>query len=97
MDILKKSPKQSQNEGLFKRSGGIKSNNLLVGILYELIRDGDISPGRLEMVVQENIVLSENKTGFEFTNGYLAMYAQDLATRIIANGKFTINKTNNGE
>lgn len=56
------------------RSGDVSSDDPLVSFLYELMRD-HVVPGKVEELVQ-------NAVPSNFTNGYLANYAIDLAARL---------------
>lgn len=61
------------------RSGEVNGNDRLTAILYDLLRD-HVPPSTLEQLV---IDLGDH-TSFQYTNGYLANYAADLASRISA-------------
>lgn len=71
MDISHKSLKM--------RSGKVRDNRALVAFLYVLMRD-HVTPSNIEEIMSH--VNEENKTEYELSNGYLAMYAKDLATRL---------------
>jgi len=62
------------------RSGEVEGN-ALAGVLYELMRDGLVSPGVLEKIVARDEKGCVNGQVW-FTNGWLGLYAKDLATRI---------------
>jgi hypothetical protein len=73
-----------------KKSGSVNDDRLLVGFLYMLMRD-QIAPGRIEGILLElsnshDYDKSEVRT-FQFTNGWLAKYARDVADRLVANKK----------
>lgn len=57
-------------------SGSVNSNNKLVAFLYLLIRD------HLPSGIVEEIALNIDNTSFDFTNGWLAEHAKDLAKRL---------------
>ena len=57
----------------------VASKNRLTAFLYDLLRDGPISPGKLEQLVRD---ASKVEGEFLYTNGWLAAYAQDLAARL---------------
>lgn len=67
---------QDETDSLRARSGGVSMNSSLVAFLYELMRD-HLTPGQVEAVVRgcsdPNVV---------YTNGWLALYAADLAARL---------------
>jgi hypothetical protein len=60
-----------------KTSGSWSSSDPLVVFLYILIRD-EITPGWLEAVLNR-CQPKNGATFFEFTNGWLAQYAMDVA------------------
>jgi hypothetical protein len=64
------------NRQLRKRSGSVNYNSRLVSFLYELIRD-DVTPGRMEELIRNSEV-----SDCQYTNGYLANYAIDIANRL---------------
>lgn len=68
--------KSEENDRLRAESGQIQSDDPLVSFLYELMRD-HVVPGEVERLVQ-----SSPKTDTVFTNGWLALYAKDLAARL---------------
>lgn len=61
---------------LRKRSGGVESQDPLVSFLYELMRD-HVPPGTVETIMK-NTPLVPTK----FCNGWLAKYAEDVASRL---------------
>lgn len=73
-------PFATEIKALYHRSGEEVSANPLVGFLYELMRD-HVPPG-----VVERIVLNSPTRRIKFSNGYLALYAKDVAYRL-QNGK----------
>jgi hypothetical protein len=58
------------------RSGDVETSDKLVSFLYDLMRD-HLPPGTVE-----RLVLDAQTTPVKFTNGWLAEYAKDLATRL---------------
>lgn len=74
----------AEDAGMRSRSGEIDDANPLVSLLYLLMRD-DIAPGRLEQHVT-NLEGAADKDSepfnAEFSNGWLALYARDLAARL---------------
>lgn len=68
-----------------ERSGEYDSPSLMVGFLYLLMRD-HITPGTVEyMMIQlakEGWVIEPRKD-MEFTNGWLARYAEDVSLRLL--------------
>jgi hypothetical protein len=64
------------------RSGDAVSDDFLVAFLYRLLRD-HTSPGEVERIVMDLSAVADG-TVFHFTNGWLAAYAEDLATRLKA-------------
>lgn len=69
-----------------KKSGYVNDKRLLVGFLYLLMRDR-VTPGMIESIVLEISNAHDHKTAkiekFEFTNGWLAKYCQDVADRLL--------------
>lgn len=59
------------------RSGNINIQNKLTSFLYDLMRDY-ITPGVVEKIIQDS---TSNEV--EYTNGWLALYASDLANRLL--------------
>lgn len=68
-------------------SGSVKSSDPLVSFLYELMRSY-ITPGDVETILaniieeQSNISKGNNKDYVIFTNGYLANYAINIASKL---------------
>jgi len=76
-----------ENQALHDRSGQVVISHCpLVGFLYDAMRDGVISPGQAEELVRRNTtgVEIEARDGVAYCNGWLAMFAQDLAYRLMA-------------
>lgn len=65
------------NENLRIRSGSFNSNDKLVSLLYELMRDY-IPCGVMEELIRN----SEQDIECQYSNGWLAEYAKDLAKRL---------------
>lgn len=63
-------------EALRERSGNIRLHSRLTSFLYDLMRD-HVPPGVVEQLVQE-----ATDPDVKYTNGWLALYAQDLAQRL---------------
>ena len=77
----------AENQVLHDRSGQvIISHCPLVGFLYDAMRDGVISPGQAEELVRRNTTGIEiaASDGVAYCNGWLAMFAQDMAFRLMA-------------
>lgn len=66
-------------ERLRKKSGEINSKNNLACFLYLLMRD-EIVPGKVEELVLK--IEDNNGEMVEYTNGWLAKYAINLAKRV---------------
>lgn len=64
-----------------KASGDVRSSDPLVALLYLVARDA-LTTGTLEAAAGE--ALRGRATTWEFTNGWLASWAIDLATRLRA-------------
>ncbi len=64
-------------------SGSVDSNNLLIIFLYTLLRD-EVTPGRIEKLLDS---INTGATEWQFTNGWLARYAEDLAQRLTPPGR----------
>lgn len=59
------------------KSGKINSHSKLICFLYLLMRDM-ITPGKVE-----NLILDMDKAeSYQFTNGWLAKYAENIAKRL---------------
>lgn len=71
---------KKENDMVRERSGSINFNDHLTSFLYELIRD-HLPAGTIEMLVRNSIGHGET----QYTNGWLANYAHDLAQRITNN------------
>ena len=63
-----------------RRSGSVDSRDPLVSFLYTLMRD-HLTPGRVEEIMLRQIPKAGETT--EFSNGFLANYAQDIAARLV--------------
>ena len=70
----------TENASLRRRSGDINSKDPLVDFLYHLMRD-HVPAGVVEGILQKQVFASETIES-EYCNGYLAKYAQDIATRL---------------
>lgn len=68
------------NDRMRTRSGTV-TGDPLAGLIYDLLRDGDISPDLLERRVREAEGVGSN-TLVVFTNGWLGSYANDLSDQI---------------
>lgn len=67
---------------LRERSGNMTDTEALVDFLYTLMRD-HLPTGVVERLVQDaTIEKRARKSGALYTNGWLALYAQDLAERL---------------
>lgn len=67
------------NQKYRERTGSEDSYSLLVSFLYTLIRD-EVPPGVIERIMIE-VEKCDGKT-VQFTNGFLARYAKDIAERL---------------
>ncbi len=65
-----------ETDSLRERSGTVQINSKLVSFLYELMRD-HLPPGTVEELVR-----ASSESDVTYTNGWLALYAQDLANRL---------------
>jgi hypothetical protein len=65
-----------ENQRLQAKSGNVSKTDPLIGFFYDLMRD-HLPPGDVEQLVQNQ---SSKET--QFTNGWLANYAEDLASRL---------------
>jgi len=75
---------KSWNKKLKEASGNIKSKNKLVCFLYLLMRDS-ITPGSIEGIIMQ-LKQSLPDTEYEYSNGYLAEYAQYVADELTGGG-----------
>lgn len=62
-----------------KRSGEVDSDDPLVSFLYVLLRD-HVQPGIVEEILLKQVPIPEDTA--QFSNGWLARYAQDIAERL---------------
>lgn len=67
----------TKNIAMRERSGSINSNSKLVSFLYLLMRD-HLPAGVIEEIIRD----AEETTDCQFTNGWLAKYAEDLKDRL---------------
>jgi len=65
------------NNKLRNESGNITIDSRLVSFFYELLRD-HLPAGKVEKIVRN----SENESNIQYTNGFLAQYALNLANRL---------------
>jgi len=65
------------NAGLKNRSDNVVSDDKLVAFLYLLLRDHVVG-GDIELIMKQ----LEKADGFEYTNGYMAAYAINIAERL---------------
>ncbi len=72
-----------QKDGARMRSasGKVNIDSRLVAFLYTLMRD-EIAPGRLERIL-DNIEVAGNFPTVEYSNGWLALYAEDITDRLL--------------
>ena len=73
-----KSQQESQ-DALYERSGKFSSNDRLTNFLHALMRD-HLTPGKVEKIMQRERV--ESLEMIQYSNGWLAQYAADLAKRL---------------
>lgn len=72
-----------KNDALRERSGTISIKGKLVDFLYTLLRD-HLPASKVEELVRDTEYSFEKSDGLNvYSNGWLALYAQDLATRIL--------------
>ena len=62
-----------------QRSGAVDSSDRVVSFLYTLMRD-HVTPGTVEEMMLT--VEAEQGEGCEFSNGWLASHAKDIAERL---------------
>lgn len=70
---------RSENEAMRARTGEVTDHRRLVAFLYLVVRD-HVVPGAVEELLNDIAGVSGP---FEFTNGHLARYAQDIAARLV--------------
>ena len=73
------STERPDTSALRERSGSVTIDSHLVSFLYELMRD-HVPPGIVEEVMRKTMGPSE----VVYTNGWLARYAEDVASRLQA-------------
>lgn len=66
------------NQEMRNASGHVKSSDKVVMLMYYLLRD-HITSSKLESIVDE---LEKMENEALFTNGWLAKYAENLASRL---------------
>lgn len=66
------------NEKMRELSGNVTSLSMLTGFLYLLMRD-HLTPGHVENLIDS---IEQSNFPMVFTNGWLARYADCLATRL---------------
>lgn len=66
---------------IFKASGEFTDNDLVVSLLYRLMRD-EVTPGAVEEIVLQ--ITDAHKPGeqIKYTNGWLAQYAKNIVERL---------------
>jgi len=67
--------------GIRSRSGNISDKDKLVGFLYILMRD-HLSCGKVQEIINDYLMESDKNCRMDFSNGWLAKYAQDIARRL---------------
>jgi len=77
--MAKSSVDDVQNDQLCTRSGRVNIHSALVSFLYDLLRD-HLTAGQMERLVR-----NAHQAGdpILFTNGWLALYAADVAERLL--------------
>ena len=68
---------KEHNKALRQRSSSVNSDNKLVEFLYILMRD-HLPAGKVEGIMIDHVTGGENN----YTNGWLATYAKDIARRL---------------
>ena len=71
---------KTPDKSIRERSGSVNSKDPLVTFLYILMRD-ELTPGRIEEIIKEH-VQPEKRESSQFSNGWLATYARDIAARL---------------
>lgn len=66
------------NQKMFERTGCVRGRDRLEQFLYIAMRDGDISPGRIEDILQNHV---SGRVSL-YSNGFLAKYAKDVVARL---------------
>ncbi len=77
-DLYAKKPFSAEQPAMRERSGEVDSNDPLVAFLYVLMRD-HLTPGNVEQIMLGHVTGNES----QFTNGWLATYAADVAARLM--------------
>lgn len=72
---------QAENDRMRAASGEVNDTRPLVAFLYLLLQSGDLISGELEDVLDEQMDLTASE--YQFANGWLASYAQDIADRLL--------------
>lgn len=67
------------NSKLRERSGNVDLSGRLTSFLYVLMRD-HLPPGKVEELVREVELAGDGEN--KYSNGWLALYAQDLMVRL---------------
>lgn len=66
------------NRQMRLESGSVNDTSPVVCFLYHLMRD-KLTPGQVEELLDS---MSPDGTEYQFTNGWLAQYAQNIAVRL---------------
>lgn len=74
-------PRTPDQEALFRASGEVVSDDPLVALFYQLMRD-EMPVGRLDALVLEAAAAARRGERMSFTNGFLARHAQHLAAEL---------------
>ena len=70
-----------QNVDMRVASGEVNDRRLLVAFLYKLMRD-KITSGEVESIM--DVIEQSEPEETQYTNGWLAKHAQDLASRLVS-------------
>lgn len=77
-EIYKDNPQMLE---IHMASGEYCNDNIMVALLYRLMRD-EVTPGVVEGIVQDIIHHKEDNGDICFTNGWLAQYANNIIERL---------------
>ena len=71
---------KAENDRMRAASGDVDDTRPFVAFIYLLLQSGDLVPGDLEDVLDEQMDLTASE--YQFANGWLAAYAQDIVDRL---------------
>lgn len=74
-------PPTTKGPTIRERSGKVDSKSKLVAFIYLIMRD-HVPPGEIEELMREHVHLIKADENVEFSNGWMAEHAKDVARRL---------------